>query len=138
MWDKWKDLLHSRRTLLLVGLLGVALLLGGSFFGGSDSSEGGTEAISFETFRAREEDRLTLLCAQVRGVGNVRVAIEFEGGPSETYSSGHLTSSTCPTVRGVAVVCQGGNSDTVKKELTDLICALYGIAPNHVHISPMQ
>ena len=138
MWDKWKDLLRSRWSLLLVGILGIALLLGGSLFGGDDKTAAQTQAQSFESFRIREEDRLATLCAQVRGVGAVRVAIEFEEGPSETYSSGHLTSSTCPTVRGVAVVCQGGNSDTVRKELTDLICALYDIPPNHVHISPMQ
>lgn len=133
--------LRGRPWILVTGLVGLALLICGGLIGGgrsgqsTDSSAAGISET--EQYRVSLEERITALCRSVRGVGSIRVSVMLEGGEGYAYSGSRLTASYVPEVRGVAVVCAGGDSDTVRAELTDLICALCHIGANRVHISPM-
>ncbi len=133
---KLKNALGGRWWLPIIGAVGVLLLLFGGLLGSDQASQTATVG-GYEEYRAREEARLTTLLSQVGGMGSVLVAIEFEGGMGQVSLSGKQEQERTPMVRGVAVVCTGGGSDIVKKEATELICALYDISYNHVHISPM-
>jgi stage III sporulation protein AG len=42
-----------------------------------------------------------------------------------------------PEISGIVVVCQGGDSATVKSEITELISALTGLPGNRIHVSRM-
>jgi hypothetical protein len=72
-----------------------------------------------------DEERTAELCSGVSGVGECRVAITYRQieGESRVYA--------------VAVLCQGAESASVRRDLTDLICSLYGIGANRVSILPL-
>ena len=40
-------------------------------------------------------------------------------------------------IRGVAVICEGGKSATVKEKITETVCAVLGIKVNQVSVAKM-
>lgn len=91
---------------LLALLVGVALLAGGTRAGSTVSPD------------TQEQARLQTLCSQVRGVGKCLAAVHIEDG----------------RVVSVVLVCDGASSAAVCRELTDMVCTLYGIGSNRVRV----
>ena len=140
----------GRVLILLVLALGVLLLL----FGGQETGTGeGDYARHREEYRRETEERVAKLCALVRGVGRVSVLITLEAGEEYVYakdesnggtdyvtgqSGGLLLTRRAPRVAGVAVVCDGGDSEAVKNELTTMLHALLDVPYGHISISPAK
>ena len=95
---------------LLIIILAVALLI----FAGMGKEEQDAKNSSDETAE---------LCSMVSGVGECRVMITY-GNESEVYA--------------VAILCQGAESPSVRSDLTELICSLYGIGAHRVSILPLR
>ena len=92
--------------IILLLALGIALML----FGGSDSvgeSESSLEA------------RVERLCSRVDGASEISVMVR-------TDSLGE--------VRGIAVVCKGGNSAGVKLTITEMLTSLFGSPASAVSV----
>lgn len=145
------------RVWLLLGgaLLGVVLLLLGSF-GGESETTAEPDSISAREeelvlYEARMEKELELLVESVAGVGDAEILLSFESGYTVRYTKdntgGAATIGTGsheqalfstvvpPVVSGVGVVCRGGNSPAVQKTLTDLLSTALGIPSNRVYIT---
>ena len=88
-------------------LLGFALLVLGSF-GGRENNE--------ET--SSEEEKILALCKSVDGVGECYVTVSYDG----------------ECVASIIVLCEGGDSISVKKRLSDILVTLYDIGYNRVMI----
>jgi len=136
-------------ALVLIGV--VLLILGGSVGEGSEEGTVGDYMAEAEEYRAELEQDLAALCSQIRGVGEVSaVMITLEGGEEYVWAEnsgsggtssvvisnkqGLLVERRMPEVRGVSLVCTGGGSDTVKKELTDAISAALGVPSSRIRI----
>ena len=52
--------------------------------------------------------------------------------------TGLLLKTVAPTIRGVAVVCEGGGSAAVKREVTEIIRAALGIGREKIHVAKMK
>lgn len=128
--------LSRRKALFLLLFLGAILLFLGTYGGGCARERG--EAVEDNNGVAAMESELEDILSRVRGVGDVRVAITLACEGEYTYSGSHMTSSTPPRVLGVAVVCDGGRSDSVRAEVTALVSSLYSIGANRIHVSPMR
>ena len=96
------------QALALVICIGIGLLLLG---GGVNRSD--------EAPAATLEDDTEALCSMVSGVGECRVMI--------TYTEEER-------VYAVAVLCDGAESDTVRREIVSLVCSLFGIGSNRVSV----
>ena len=97
---------------LLAGLLLFAL--GSGLF---------SEEIVEEEASLSTEERLTLVCSGVEGVGRCKV-MTTENGDGEIVAA--------------VVLCDGADSAAVRLQLTELICSLYGIRSNRVAIIKME
>lgn len=99
--------------LLVVLALGLILLLLGS-------SSGKVDDVSEETL----ESKMVELCSSVDGVGKCKVMVYCgaEGGER---------------VESVVVVCEGADSVEVRKNITDILSAFFGIGSNRVKIEKM-
>ena len=115
-------------ALLAVGV--VLILLSSSFDGGEET----VRVDALEEYRVRLEEQLSSLCGEVEGVGRARVYVTLAGGEKCTYKGSTLIETKPPTVLGVSVICEGGGSERVKKELTDMITALFDIGANRVSV----
>ncbi len=150
VFTKYLKNLKGKGLLLILAALGILLLV----FGGMDTT--GQKTLpdvgeQTEAYRATLEKELTALCKQVEGVGEVRLMVTLSGSEKAVYAQDSKQNGTTdyvvssgeglllyreyPAVLGVAVVCTGGGSPTVERELTDLLTALLGIGANRISIS---
>lgn len=137
----------DKRVLLLVGVLGLVLLLVGRWGGEVKAPESGLPTA--EEYKAGLESSLRALCEEVAGVGEAWVLVTVDGTAAAVYEknvtatgetlataggSAVLSYYVAPRVTGVAVVCDGGDSPEVKRELTSLLCAALTLQSNQVYV----
>lgn len=153
----------SRKLVLVVALamLGVVLMI---FQPGQEGSRAeGSDEERLSAYGDELESRIAELCESVRGVSGVRVSVYFDSGfetvyayneESKTTSGGGLSiekkyvtigsgsneSMVCivermPSICGVAVVCRGGGSSEISRELINLISSAYGVPKNKIYVA---
>ena len=137
--------------LIIAAAVGIALLLIGGAFGGErieDTGVDNSQSASadaqldneslFTSYEAELEEKIRRLCAEVGGVGEVRVSVYINemfdyvntGGADSPY----LT-LCAPKISGIGIVCDGGNDPNVKKELTMLISTAFSVGSNKIYIT---
>lgn len=150
------------KLILILGgaLLGIFLLLFGSgaFHTKEEPNEEGANDLSHEQtlldYQTYLEGKVKSICESVNGVGNVTAIVTLDSGFESVYAiemndgneqyvvigSGSSASAlflteSPPAVRGIGVVCTGGNSATVRRELTSLLSAAFHISSNRIYIT---
>lgn len=145
-----------RRWLPLLGaVVGLALLLVGNLPHGADAAYDAQSdpAAYIDLYTTALEQKIAALCAEVEGVGNVRVAVSLDSGYRRVYaqqeesyilvSSGtsrdaiHLTDQP-PAISGVGIVCTGGNDPRVRSRLVGLLCAAFDLGAHQIYIAQAQ
>ena len=138
----------DKKLLIFIGLLGILLLLAGQMGGGSGIPDSGLPKA--EEYKAELETSLSALCEQVAGGGRAQVFVTLSGTEAAVYEKNDTASGETlatagggalllyyemPRVMGVAVVCDGGDSLTVKRELTSLLCASLAVDSHRVYVT---
>ncbi len=145
--------IKGKWQILLFAILGIALIIISKSLGGDDKSKATAAEVSAEEYRAELTTEISELCAEMQGVGRVKVMITLDGGTEYVYaknegSSSHsyitysgeglLLTQNLPKVKGVSILCDGANSIEVRKELTEMLCALLDIGANSVSIGKIK
>ena len=144
--------LSGNRLLFLLGALGLVFLLFSGVGGKVKTEEGATAMAWAEAYRATLEEELTALCTQVEGVGEAHVFLTLasseiavyeknQSGESETLATSGgeavLLAYRPPEIAGVTVVCAGGDSPAVKRELCELLSTALAVGASQIHIAPL-
>ena len=120
---------RNRWIFLLLAALGVLLFVLGGIMGGREDKR--TDYAGYLEERVRE------LCLSIDGVKEAEVFLTLD----EAVSAGMFgegASSPYPAVRGVAVVCTGGERPRVRQTVTMLLCAALGISSNRVSVAGVR
>ena len=143
--------LSGNKLLFLLGAVGMVLLLF-SGMGGATKEDTTPPMAWAEEYRATLEEELTALCKQVEGVGDAHVLLTLssseiavyeknQSGTGETLATSGggavLLAYRPPEIAGVTVVCTGGGSAAVRRELTDLLSTALAIGASQIHIAPL-
>ncbi|MBQ9383966.1 MAG: hypothetical protein IJT87_06990 [Ruminiclostridium sp.] len=137
-----KELLKTDKGVRVILAAGAVLILliafGGIFTGSGSSGRSSKAAVSVSDIGKCErelEQRLADILGEIEGVGNVRVMVTLDTSEQTEYgkNADMLISVTAPAVRGVIVVCDGGDSITVKEKVVNAVSGVFGI--NTLHIS---
>ena len=118
--------------ILLLLILGLFMLLFSSSVFLDEDGEASAEDLS--EYKERLERELEDICSSVNGVGRCRVTVTFERGEEHVYKGSVLIESKPPRVMGVTVVCAGADSDKVRSEIVNMMCALFDIGSNRVSV----
>lgn len=122
-------------------------------------------SVSVTQVEAALEERIAALIGQVDGVGECHVMVTLESGSrfvyaaDQTYSStagnysgsektllvetdsgpiGLLVTEIQPSVKGVAIVCDGGGDPAVCRQVTELVSAAFNISSGRIGVAKQK
>ena len=120
--------------LLIAGAVLIAFSLLPSFSGSKTAAADESAAVSDE-YIAKLESRAASLISKIEGVDDVSIFLTLDVGAQVSYNGSNVSSTKAPVVRGVAVVCRGGDSPVIAQKITELLCALFDLSANHIYVS---
>lgn len=124
-----------------------------------------TATQSYNDYAQETEKKLSSLVSSISGAGNTKIMITLDSGDENIYATndkntngkesvlsdssyviiqqdgkdgGLLLKVVEPTVRGVAIVCDGADIPEVRQEIIKTVTAVLGISSNRVNIAKMK
>lgn len=146
------DITKNKKALFLTAvgiIIGLSLLILDVFLSNEKNIPNKDSRIT-EDYTGTQEEQLEELLDSINGVSDAKVMITLKSGNEFVYAADSSAedeklvvvdnSLVCvkenyPEIEGIAVVCKGGNRDDIKKQITELICSLFGIPSNHVYVT---
>lgn len=160
----WEKLRKDKKSLatVAIGFLGIALILL-SEIPAFSAEKSTAEITQGEYYRADLEKQTEKLISQVKGAGKVSVMLTYESNEEQVFAKdkeentssekdkkiaekhivvdsggdekGLTVKVIYPKIRGVAVVCSGGDDPEVKRQISALLSALFDIGANRISIA---
>ena len=126
------DFIKHRKNLLLIiiAILGCVVVFASAIGGGGGAEEKSED--SLKQYKSELEGELSDLLCRVSGAGRCMVSVTFSEGERLEYKGSAVIGRRPPVVWGVTVLCEGGGSDSVRREISEIISALYGIGHNRI------
>lgn len=139
--------------LLVLGLAAgiVLLVIGNKAESASEEQSAVKNEFSFEDYERSLSERLEEMIDRIDGASGVHVMLTLERGYSDELAKdgeefltvkqsdgaeGTVTlSREAPQVKGVAVICKGGDNHEIQKEIIELVSALLNIPTSRVFVS---
>ena len=112
-----------KRLILICAALALGIILIAASVTPAAHSDTDTDAV---------EEKLEKMCTSLEGVGSCRVMVTYKQ-VEKRYGQSEVR-----IVESVAVVCKGADRAGVRRELTEMLSALFGIGTNRIHISKMR
>lgn len=142
--EKLTEVLKSEKGIKIIFAVGVALILLIfllSFFDGKNSSENNIEKENvlsdIEQYEIKLEDKLTDIIEKIEGASNIHVMITLEKTEENIYGgkTADISATVTPIIRGVVVVCDGGENPVVKAKISEAVCKALGISAARVCVT---
>lgn len=163
VWQKFRQMAGGDRVgkwLLWVGILGL-VLIGLTEILPSKSADSTAVNVTETQVEKALEQRITELLSAVDGVGRCQVMVTLESGARSVYATDTATSSSGsseqvltvvtdtgpvgllltrvqPTVKGVAVVCEGAGDPAVCERVTDLVATAFHISERRICVAKQK
>ncbi len=122
--QKFKKLFSNdrlRKIVIIAGVVGIALIFLSSYIDfGFASKKGEDEEFSVKTYSTQIEGDLQSVISEIEGAGKTKVLLTMENSVEYVYlnDSTTKTKEIEPLIRGVLVVCEGGDSPVVVERIT--------------------
>ncbi len=156
------------RLLVILGLIGILLIALSEWLPRrprAETEQPTDGTVSVAQVEAALEERITALIGQVDGVGDCRVMVTLESGSRFVYAAdrtyndtaennsgsektllvetdsgpvGLLVTEIQPSVKGVAIVCDGGGDPAVCRQVTGLVSAAFNISSGRVCVAKQK
>ena len=135
-----KELLRSDKAVKIIMVVGavIMIMIALSGIGGINSGKSGNApGYDLAGYERALEERLANILSDIDGVGDISVMVTLDTSEKTEYgkNSDMLLSVTAPRVRGVIVVCDGGDSITVKEKVTEAVKGVFGINTAHISVT---
>ena len=157
---RWLGKDRTIRLLLWIGAAGILLIGLSELFPSCARSESSAVTLTENQVEQALEERITDLLRQVEGVGVCRVMVTLESDARTVYAADTVSSTEAdgsvsfsedyltvdtdtgpvgllitrlqPTVKGVAVVCDGGGDAAVQQRVTQVVTTAFHISERRV------
>lgn len=138
-FGKLKDYIKGDKRIKLILVLGilVIVLIALSGIGGNKSERTDTATIGeLSKYEKKLEERLSDILSEIEGVGDIKVMVTLDTSEESEYgrSKDMLLSVKAPSVRGVIVVCEGGDNIVVKEKVTSAVSGVFGISTTRISV----
>lgn len=144
MKDSLKRLLESgkaRKLIIIAGVAGIALIFLSNFVNfGEHTQSKGDDGFSVTTYSTQIESDLQTVISQIKGVGKTEVLLTMENSVEYVYLDDNATKTkeVEPIIRGVLVVCEGGDDPVVVERVTEAVTKALNISTAKVCITKLS
>ncbi len=134
-----RELLKGDKRIALALIAGAAAVLFLAFGGLNQGTKQAEASFCMEdqaVYEAELEKRLSDILSEIEGVGELRVMVTLDTSERTEYGKSEKTplSVKMPQVRGVIVVCGGGDSVVVQEKVTRAVSGVFGISSAHISV----
>ncbi|MEE0957117.1 MAG: hypothetical protein UH734_03395 [Ruminococcus sp.] len=128
-----------RRLAVAAGIIGTALIVASNLSGFVTDREG-DDRISVTTYSEQIEGDLEKTIGAIQGAGKTQVLLTMENGVESVYlkDSATKTKEIQPRIRGVLVVCEGGDEPLVVERVTEAVCKALNISTAKVCVTKLS
>lgn len=133
-----RGFLTDDKKLTVALIIGAALILflsiGGLKSGETEAADRPYEDRS--AYEAELEKRLTDILSEIEGIGELRVMVTLDTSEQTEYGKNEnmLISVKMPQVRGVIVVCGGGDSVIVREKVVRAVTSVFAVSSTRVSV----
>lgn len=140
--EYWKKLLDSggvRKLIVLAGAIGVALIVLPGLFPADKASGAGESTYSVTDFRQSAQKELEALLSHIQGAGKTRIMLTVENSAQAVYLENGTTKTEeiQPHVRGVLVLCEGGDNPVTIGRITEAVTKALDISTAKVCVEKL-
>lgn len=139
-FQKLAESTRLRRLIIIAGVLGIALIFLSSVLP-FDRAEGKTEeSFSASSYNRTLQRELETLISNIQGAGKTRVLLTMENSAEYVYLENGTTKTKEiePRVRGVLVICEGGDDPVAVERITEAVTKALDISSAKVCISKLS
>lgn len=124
------------RIAIAVGICAVVLIFISSYIDFSDFNN----TADVEEYCAALEESLLSVVTQIEGVGNAKIFLTMDNDGENVYldNSDTKTKSITPVVRGVVIVCDGGDDPIVVNRVMSAVTKSLDISSNKVCVTKLS
>lgn len=138
----FKKLLKSdkaRKIIIIIGVVGIALIFLSSLQGFNTGSKDEAEGFSVTTYSTEIESDLQQILSSISGCGETKVLLTMENSVEYVYldDSTTKTKEIQPVIRGVLVVCEGGDDPVVAQTVTQAVTRALDISSAKVCVTKL-
>lgn len=130
-----------RRIIIIAGIAGIALIFLSNYIDiGNSSDKKREEEFSVTTYSTQIENDLQSVISHIEGAGKTEVLLTMENSVEYVYldDSTTKTKEIEPIIRGVLVVCEGGDSPVVVERITEAVTKSLDISAAKVCITKLS
>lgn len=133
-----KKLLFEDKKYSLIIIAGAAVILFLALLPVGEKNESGNSFTSEELSRYEQtlEKRLTTILSQIENIGEINVMISLDTSERTEYgkNADMLLETQMPKVRGVIVVCSGGDNVIVQEKVIRAVTGVFAISSTRVSV----
>lgn len=155
------------KIIVVIGLIGMLLILASEILPSSEEGDAKADnnQMNYSEYTKELENRLTEVISEIDGVGECKVMITLENTVESVYATNNeiktddsslnekdeyvlyessgdespvLIKEYMPKVRGVTVVCSGGDDIVTKEKIINSVTALFNLPTNRVSVSKIK
>jgi stage III sporulation protein AG len=130
-----------RRAIIICGIVGIALIFLSSYLSFDTSSKTNEEEeFAVTTYSTEIESDLQSVISKIQGAGETHVLLTMENSVEYVYleDSTTKTKEIQPLIRGVLVVCEGGDDPVVVERITQAVTKALDISTAKVCITKLS
>lgn len=127
-----------QRVIIAAGIIGIALIFLSNYIDTDSGRE--DDKFSVTTYSTKIESDLESVIGKIQGAGKTNVLLTMENSVEYVYlgDSTTKTKEIQPHIRGVLVVCEGGDEPVVVERVTDAVCKALNISTAKVCVTKLS
>jgi len=138
---EFKELFKSEKSvkiILISGAVVIILIALSGISGGASTSET-SELFNYKRqyeYETALEERLAEILSEIEGIGNINIMITLDSSEENVFqkSSDTPTRISTPEIRGVIVVCDGGDNILIREKVISAVSGAFGISTTRVSV----
>lgn len=138
------EILKSEKGIRIIFAAGIVLIIAIFLLsltdskGSSDNMPEKDNILSeIDEYEGKLEKKLTEIIEKIDGTSDIHVMITLEKTEESIYGgkASDISATVTPTVRGVVVVCKGGDNAVVREKVSEAVCKALGVSAARVCVT---